>query len=54
MPRRVPRVFLLVINLSRIGEEGLLSYSDYCFLLSLLSTPKRSKKDKKRRIFLTL
>ena len=54
MPRRVPGVFLLVINLSRIGEEGLLSYSDYCFLLSLLSTPKRSKKEKKEDFFETL
>jgi|ERR1712130_106237 len=27
--------------LNKIGEQGLLSYADYCFLLSLLSTPKR-------------
>jgi len=27
--------------LNKIGAHGLLSYSDYCFLLSLLSTPKR-------------
>lgn len=28
-------------DFARIGAHGLLSYSDYCFLLSLLSTPKR-------------
>ena len=28
--------------LPRIGDNGLLYYSDYCFLLTLLSTPKRS------------
>jgi len=27
--------------LNQIGDLGLLSYSDYCFLLSLLSTPRR-------------
>jgi len=27
--------------LNKVGEHGLLSYADYCFLLSLLSTPKR-------------
>jgi len=27
--------------LNKVGEQGLLSYADYCFLLSLLSTPKR-------------
>jgi len=27
--------------LNRIGELGLISYTDYCFLLSLLSTPKK-------------
>merc|ERR550519_699042 len=27
--------------LNRIGEHGLISYTDYCFLLSMLSTPKR-------------
>jgi len=27
--------------LNKIGEQGLLSYPDYCFLLTLLSTPKR-------------
>jgi len=27
--------------LNRIGELGLLSYSDYCFLLTVLSTPRR-------------
>ena len=27
--------------LNEIGENGLISYSDYCFLLSLLSTPIR-------------
>ena len=26
--------------LNQIGDLGLLSYSDYCFLLSLLSTPR--------------
>ena len=27
--------------LNQIGDQGLLSYSDYCFLLTLLSTPPR-------------
>ena len=27
--------------LNAIGEQGLISYSDYCFLLSLLATPIR-------------
>merc|ERR1712215_9954 len=27
--------------LNKIGELGLLSYSDYCFLLTMLSTPRR-------------
>jgi len=27
--------------LNKIGEKGLLSYSDYCFLLTLLSTPRK-------------
>jgi len=26
---------------NKIGEQGLLSYTDYCFLLTMLSTPKR-------------
>jgi len=27
--------------MNKIGEQGLLSYSDYCFLLTVLSTPRR-------------
>ena len=27
--------------LNKIGENGLLSYTDFCFLLAILSTPKR-------------
>jgi len=27
--------------LNKVGEQGLMSYSDYCFLLTLLSTPKK-------------
>lgn len=27
--------------LNKIGEQGLISYADYCFLLAMLSTPKR-------------
>ena len=34
-------VVLLDLNNPRIGENGLITYADYCLLLALISTPKR-------------
>ena len=31
----------LDLNNTRIGENGLITYADYCLLLALISTPKR-------------